>query len=125
MGVIIKNMEMPESCSDCDFCIAIPDDSYFCDCPVIHGGLNITQAIEDDVRHPDCPLVEVPTSHGQLIDADELKKALDERFDEMRNMYPSIRFGPGWMLASSVIMHSPTVIEAEREEHEEKERKLL
>ena len=67
----------------------------------------------------DCPLVEVPTPHGRLFDADELKKALDERFDEMRNMYPSIRFGPGWMLASSVIVHSPIVIEAEREEHDE------
>jgi hypothetical protein len=67
MSVLIKGMEMPESCEECDFCIAIPDDSYFCDCPVIHGGLNITQAIEDDVTHPDCPLVEVPTLHGRLM----------------------------------------------------------
>lgn len=122
MSVLIKGMEMPESCSECDFCsgIVMPDDIYFCDCPVIHGGLNITQAIEDDVRHPDCPLAEVPTPHGRLFDADELKKALDERFDEMRNMYPSIRFGPGWMLASSVIVHRPTVIKAEGEYHDER-----
>ena len=121
MSVLIKGMEMPETCFECDFCgaLAMLDTVHFCDCPVVHGAINITQAIEDDVRHPDCPLVEVPTPHGRLFDADELKKALDERFDEMRNMYPSIRFGPGWMLASSVIVHSPTVIEAEREEHDE------
>lgn len=66
MSVLIKGMEMPESCLDCDFCsgIVMPDGSYFCDCPVIHGG--------DDVRHPDCPLVEI-----HIIDADELKESID------------------------------------------------
>lgn len=117
MSVMIKGMDMPESCFGCAFCspLVIPDEIYFCDCSVVPDGLDITEAVEEDYRHSDCPLVEIPTPHGRLFDADELKKALDERFDEMRNMYPSIRFGPRWMLASSVIVHSPTVIEAEGE----------
>ena len=110
MSVFIKGMEMPYSCLDCDFCsgIAIPDNSYFCDCPVIHGGLNITQAIEDDVRHPDCPLVEVKTPHGRLIDADELKKEYPHDADWE---YPVNTNG----YVSESIDNALTMIEAEGE----------
>ena len=92
MSVLIKGMEMPESCSDCDFCsgIVMPGDSYFCDCPVIHGGLNITQAIEDDVRHPDCPLVEIKISLGKLLDSDVVKKALCDAVDDISRSYITV-----------------------------------
>lgn len=110
MSVLIKGMEMPKNCMECAIKTWTEDEGYVCP---FSGIMALNIGIQND-----CPLVEVPTPHGRLFDADELKKALDERFDEMRNMYPSIRFGPGWMLASSVIVHSPTVIEAEREDND-------
>ena len=111
MSVLIKGMEMPENCMECAIKTWTEDEGDVCPFSGIMA-LNIG-------RQNDCPLVEVPKPHGILIDAEKFKKALDERFDEMRNKHSGIRFGPGWMLAGSVIVHSPTVIEAEGEEHDE------
>ena len=60
MSVLIKDMEMPSNCNDCDidFCI-------------------FKYEARDDIgktRSDHCPLVEVPTPHGRLIDADVLKE---------------------------------------------------
>lgn len=60
MSVLIKGMLMPQCCGECQlmvdrWCYA-SEDCYY----------------SPDRRHPDCPLVEVPTLHGRLIDADEL-----------------------------------------------------
>jgi len=57
MSVLIKGMEMPRHCGECgiDWC---------------HIWHRAENPIEK--RPPDCPLVEVPTPHGRLIDADKL-----------------------------------------------------
>lgn len=64
MGVYVKNMTFPKSCSVCDFksvmgyCRRMPPEFYGC---------------TRDEGHPDwCPLIEVTVPHGQLIDVDEL-----------------------------------------------------
>lgn len=79
MSILIKGMTMPDMCSECDFLggLIFPDGIYVCDCPVesIHGR-NITRAVEEDARHPECPLVEVPEPHGALIDRDILEQEL-------------------------------------------------
>jgi len=66
MSVLIKDMEMPSNCNDCDidFCI-------------------FKYEARDDIsetRSDHCPLVEVPTPHGRLIDADVLKEDAAVRF---------------------------------------------
>ena len=87
-SVLIKGMEMPECCGEC-----------FMDPPCseeIGGDINIWKD-----RHPDCPLVEVETPHGRLIDADE-----------------TIRIWEGATIDGSIkpiIEARPTVIEAEGE----------
>lgn len=54
MGVYVKGMNMPQSCITCRMeCIVRLHDST--------------------KRSKDCPLVEVPTPHGRLIDADDIK----------------------------------------------------
>ena len=76
MGVLIKGMEMPYGCADCDFCggIIMPDGIYYCDCPAeASHGKNISDAINNGARADFCPLVEIPTPHGRLIDADKFK----------------------------------------------------
>ena len=76
MSILIKGMYMPRMCSECAFMggLICPDNVYTCDCPVEDDvcGVNITQAVDEDCKHPDCPLVEIPTPHGRLIDADAL-----------------------------------------------------
>ena len=67
MSIIIKGMEMPKSCFECRFSI-----DGFC------------QAMEPGARTDDdkaqvsnwCPLVEVPTPHGRLIEAERLMHKL-------------------------------------------------
>ena len=53
-----------------------------------------------------CPLVEIPTPHGRLIDADTLKEVLERNFGHTG----------GASVLAQVIDARPTVIEAEGSE---------
>lgn len=73
MSVLIKGAEMPKSCITCTF----KSDSMFNRtmwCEWLDDPLGDYTKCDEKWRHPDCPLVEVPTPHGRLIDADALKK---------------------------------------------------
>lgn len=61
MSVLIKGMSGYGCCADCEFCggLIMPDGIYTCDCPPTRG-MNITRAIEEDCKSPDCQLVELP-----------------------------------------------------------------
>lgn len=65
MSVLIRGMEMPESCEDCTFYTLRP----VARCTLLG---NLITSFDDD-RLSDCPMVEVPTPHGRLIDADDKK----------------------------------------------------
>ena len=72
MSVIIKGMEMPDSCyfcrirTECGFCAAKPVE--FC-------------GYTNDFKRPDwCPLVEIPKG-VRLIDAEALYSDIIHRFD--------------------------------------------
>lgn len=76
MSVLIKGMDMPNNCLECNF-------EYDCMMCKITGtsfiwgedGKERTGFYEEEQRLPDCPLVEVKTPHGRLIDADaEIRK---------------------------------------------------
>lgn len=77
MSILIKGMEMPKTCAECrlcegdtmdGLCHAVSkwfDDEYF----------RWYQYEEDDIdesKPVNCPLVEVPTPHGRLVDADDV-----------------------------------------------------
>lgn len=69
MSVLIKGMKMPKSCIGCLFssiesCDETEPPKIRC---TIHGDF----AHEVD-WHEVCPLVEVPTPHGRLIDSDAI-----------------------------------------------------
>ena len=100
MSVLIKGTEMPKDCASCEFC-----DNYGY-CYALHGD-SLWDALPSDAeRFPDgwinagCPLIEIPTPHGRLIDADALLEA---------NAY---RTGKGILAINAAL----TVIEAEGEE---------
>ena len=66
MSILIRNMEMPTSCRDC----GIEQDGFWCG--ALDGYQN-TRCFTNE-RREDCPLIEVPTPHGDLIDRDALKR---------------------------------------------------
>jgi len=69
MSVIVKNMEMPKNCKSCPLRYSSTGYAW---CDITGASL----ALEIDMRDYTCPLVEIPTPHGRLIDADELKSRL-------------------------------------------------
>jgi len=83
MSILIKGMKMPGGCIKCPFlrwvdydCMAATElkENGFCN---VRSKLNIKRTLDYiDTRHPKCPLVEVPTPHGQLIDADDVKSRM-------------------------------------------------
>lgn len=69
MSIIIKGMEMPTNCADCplnydQMACGVTGTRWWSDSMVI---MNFDS---DKERMPNCPLIEVPTPHGRLIDGD-------------------------------------------------------
>ena len=84
MSVLIKGMEMPERCAMCFLRVG--------DCK---------QRIYMEQRPKACPLTEIPTPHGRLIDADELAN----------KTFYSTTGAP--YITYKTFCNAPTVIEAE------------
>lgn len=63
MGVYIKDMKMPENCSECPVALC----GKYC-------RINKTNMIYRTlpIRPEHCPLVEIPKGHGRLIDTDDI-----------------------------------------------------
>ena len=104
MSVLIKGMEMPESCKKCG---------------VTSCGLYDAETW-GIYRHPDCPLVEVPIPHGRLIDADATMKqwGLDKATKYGNENAEQQHFSYSSMMMYEVVDildDAPIVIEAEDE----------
>lgn len=100
MSILIKGMDMPISCEKCPLCC----DYLYC---IIDESLRMFLYN----RHPNCPLVEIPTPHGRLIDADLLK-------DMIRDSVPAYGIGVkiptyGDMDIMDKIGFMPTILEPE------------
>ena len=78
MSLIIKGMKMPKSCDSCDL-IQFDDEGLEAHCPL--SPYYRWCGTPPDYRPEGCPLVEIPTPHGRLIDADELEKCVHEWYD--------------------------------------------
>ena len=60
MSVLVKGWTIPKGCADCPtWCKLYLQRREF--------------------RHPDCPLIEVPTPHGDLVDRTELLAEYDRQ----------------------------------------------
>lgn len=115
MSIMIKDMEMPDSCYGCrmrtdsDFCSAMPKE--FC-------------GYTDDIKRPGwCPLIELP-SHGRLIDADKLmKKIKDVEYKCIMTgkMYTNSFLNNAgiscveWWCVEDLVENAPTFLEEEEE----------
>lgn len=104
MSVIVKGMKMPKNCAECrlwDTCKYMND---------FDDWVSILDAVEDGnlIRDKNCPLSELPTPHGRLID---IKSVEEGKFVTVSNGFQ--RWWNGAL--ESVIDNAPTVIEAEGE----------
>ena len=99
MSILIRGMEMPQSCWRCPLCLIVDPDTYRC-IPTGQDFESTFDAIDHIVLS--CPLVEVPP-HGRLIDADALET--DTEWSEYEDGFTSY--------SRSVILYAPTIIEAE------------
>ena len=105
MSLIIKGVDMPEKCENCP-CYDYID--YVCRADDCFAPFDVENPEE---RSEHCPLIEIRTPHGRLIDADELKK-------NMKNYYPSIDHlcCSQHVVTKRDIDCAPTIIEAEASE---------
>ena len=105
MSVIVKGMEMPKNCMSCPF-PAVGVDAYYCHCPTQDGkecDFKYANTIPDD-----CPLVEIPTPHGDLADKDKLmQEIMDSDLDHLQR--------DDWREVIQIVSDADVVIEAEGE----------
>ncbi len=70
MSILIKGMEMPESCYYCPFADGVWQKNKRC---LINGKEMPRDGRDVQQNHINCPLIEIPL-HGDLVDVDELLK---------------------------------------------------
>lgn len=71
MSVIVKGMKMPETCCQCEWHEYYGGDYDWCHACRKMGIIPTEDA--ETGRRKDCPLVELPEKHGDLIDRKALK----------------------------------------------------
>lgn len=110
MSVMIKGMQLPSECSECLFSCYDISVGEPAQCIVLG---------EHSARYSrlkNCPLVEIPTPHGRLVDADALS-AKYERFYKMFKdshvLTDKARRDEISMFLSELKCNAATVIEAE------------
>lgn len=99
MSLLINDMDMPKNCMECELRFIARGLDTEC--------IFSNNTVDDctDRRLYRCPLIEIPTSHGRLIDDYKLLRALIKAFpNQSMNFYDTLE---------RVIDEAPTIIEAE------------
>ena len=119
MSVLIKGAKLPKSCFGCHL-FKLDDQDLWCIANHYAGCCRALSKYIDEnkfviERHPDCPLIEVPTPHGRLGDLDAL---WDRMYKYSDNEGAKMPFGDNDFMihrdsACELIEDAPTVIEAE------------
>ena len=104
MSILIKGMEMPKRCIDCQFMISRDND----DCILQSDETNARFESWDDMK-ANCPLRPLPSEHGRLGDLDKLRiEMMDSDLDHLQR--------DDWKEVIQIIDDAPTIIEAEGEQ---------
>lgn len=110
MSFLIKGIDKPKNSRECPFAVMAEDWEKEC----IAGG---RYEWNPDRVCEGCPLVEVPTPHGRLIDEDNVIDLLREQLTGDRDTVYEY-YDDGLEMAISELSIMPTIIEAEGETHE-------
>lgn len=113
MDILIKGMEMPRFCADCPFRETRYDPGYY-QYEKCKASGRIFNECRFDVntfaeRLNDCPLIEIPTPHGRLIDANKLADNIATMLERNNKLIDL------WLanLIQDEIDDAPTILEAE------------
>lgn len=107
MSVVIRGMNMPKSCDECD----LNYDCFRCILPIESSLLYGKDTANG--RLPNCPLVELPP-HGRLIEASEVKDWVENWFEMNRYYHPHSKSkNISTDELYDILEHIPTIIEAE------------
>jgi hypothetical protein len=113
MSILIKGMEMPTSCLECDWCAhTIPADNYIC-YRLNRAVIGVAKEDVNETVNACCPIFPVP-KHGRLIDANALARFLLNKY-----------WDSSWISSSvldrfvSEIANAPTIIPADPAEEGE------
>lgn len=114
MSVLIKGMNMPKNCGSCPFMREAlwrgKVYPYVCSVKAL-----VIKPSEIIFRDGLCPLVDVPTPHGRLIDADAVMNEVFAHSYPLSNWCNTNDEGMFVIGIQQVVDESPTIIEAEEE----------
>lgn len=113
MSVLIKGMEMPKDCEHCG--LSKTDSAGFFGCSITE---NIVLRKREENRPSWCPLIEVPTPHGRLIDADALKGEMIRTYEYEFPTATGAIDEFATRILPNIINNASTIIEAEEGEDE-------
>ena len=102
MTILIKDMKMPFTCLDCDFHKCAGGVGDFC-------SLTKRRQFRFKNRPKNCPLIELPEPHGNLIDRDALWVEINKICD--RHDAGIITDLTCLQQILSVVRHAPTIIQ--------------
>lgn len=74
MSLLIYGLDMPKNCADCPILQTGSLEHY---CPLAKESMWSIDT--ESGRHNNCPLSEIPTPHGSLIDRDDLLAYFDRK----------------------------------------------
>lgn len=97
MSLIINGMSLPSECSECLFSCYDVSVGAPAEC-IILGERSARYS-----RLKKCPLTEIPTPHGRLIDADELTRRIERAYGDKDIV----------KLVTNNIARQQTIVEAE------------
>lgn len=107
MSILIRGREMPNNCQEC---VCINDEYLYCQA--------VGRKPQDEnviSRRPDwCPLAEIPTPHGRLIDEEAVIDHFVSLSNNEWNQNVSTSWANAFAEAASDICDIPTIIEAEK-----------
>lgn len=107
MSVLVRGMEMPKNCLTCKLRGDGSDSKYIWDCPFT--GFEYTREEGETGRLDECPIAEVPTPHGRLIDYGWVVENVIKKLGIKDKQY-LLQAEKALMI---LVDEAPTVIEAE------------
>jgi hypothetical protein len=119
--ILIKGMEMPKSCWECEVGSASQLDNKTCPFYAMEGQ---EQENYQNKIAEGCPLVEIPP-HGRLIDSDALMREFEKAQRTMEQhgqeyscsfMSSSQELSTEWYCVEDMLENAPTIIPAEEGE---------
>lgn len=105
MSIILKGIDMPKDCTECPLEGAEVDDDGF-----DYWYCKITESMATTIERPsNCPLVEIPTPHGRIIDEKELLDKIK------RGLYSEDINQVIYSVGAEDIANAPTILDEEGE----------